>query len=214
MPRTEPFDTHGERYEDWFERHLAAYQSELLALRAFVPIEGRGLEVGVGSARFAAPLGVATGIDPSMAMLARARARGIEVVAACAEALPFCAASFDHVLIVTTLCFVDAPAKMLAEAHRVLACGGRIVIGFVDRDSPIGQDYLAHQHESVFYRDASFYSAAEVEDLLRAAGFRIEGWGQTLSRPLAEITQIEALQTGRGRGAFLVVAAAKGDPPV
>jgi hypothetical protein len=85
------------------------------------------------------------------------------------------------------------------------------VIGFIDRNSPIGQDYLAHQHESVFYRDASFYSAAEVEDLLRAAGFHIEGWGQTLSQPLAGITHIEALRPGRGTGAFLVVAATRDD---
>ena len=48
-------------------------------------------------------------------------------------------------------------------------------------------------------------------DLLRAAGFHIEGWGQTLSQPLAGITHIEALRPGRGTGAFLVVAATRDD---
>jgi hypothetical protein len=81
------------------------------------------------------------------------------------------------------------------------------VIGFIDRESPLGQDYLAHQAESVFYREASFYSADEVERLLRAAGFAITDWAQTLARPLAETREIEAVQGGRGRCAFVVVSA-------
>jgi hypothetical protein len=46
-PRTEPFVRHHRRYEDWFERHRAAYLSELLAVRALLPWQGRGLEIGV-----------------------------------------------------------------------------------------------------------------------------------------------------------------------
>jgi hypothetical protein len=45
MASTVPFDVHHERYEQWFERHSAAYLSELLALRPFVPWQGRGLEI-------------------------------------------------------------------------------------------------------------------------------------------------------------------------
>jgi len=55
MPRTAPFEACAPRYEAWLERHQAAYLSELLALRAFLPWSGQGLEIGVGSARFAAP---------------------------------------------------------------------------------------------------------------------------------------------------------------
>src|SRR5690606_12014330 len=73
-----PFEAHHERYEEWFEAHRAAYVSELLALRQFVPWEGHGLEIGVGTGRFAGPLGVPVGLDPSDAMLSRAAARGIE----------------------------------------------------------------------------------------------------------------------------------------
>jgi hypothetical protein len=64
MPRTAPFEACAPRYEAWLERHQAAYLSELLALRAFLPWSGQGLEIGVGSARFAAPLSIAVGIDP------------------------------------------------------------------------------------------------------------------------------------------------------
>jgi len=31
------FEAHHQRYEAWFEKHEAAYLSELLALRPFVP---------------------------------------------------------------------------------------------------------------------------------------------------------------------------------
>lgn len=207
MARSEPFEQYTGRYEAWFEHHDAAYVSELLALRPFVPMQGRGLEIGVGSARFAAPLGVQVGVDPSPAMLDFARARGLDVVEGTAEALPFADDSFDHALVVTTICFVDSPAQMLAQARRTLKPAGRLVIGFIDRESPLGQDYLAHQDESAFYREASFYSADEVERLLRAAGFTITDWAQTLARPLAETREIEAVQRGRGRCAFVVVSA-------
>lgn len=88
MAKTAPFDAYDERYEHWFDEHQAAYLSELLALRSLVPWEGHGLEIGVGTGRFAAPLGVPVGVDPSGAMLCRAAARGIETVRGVAEALP------------------------------------------------------------------------------------------------------------------------------
>jgi SAM-dependent methyltransferase len=207
MARRAPFATHHRRYEAWFERHRAAYLSELLALRPFVPLTGRGLEIGVGTGRFAAPLGVALGVDPSPEMLAYAAARGIETIQGVAEALPFTDASFDHALVVTTICFVDAPAQMLAEAHRVLRPGGRLVLGFIDRDSALGQDYLAHQAQSLFYRAATFYRTAELEQLLRAARFTISAWAQTLVRPLAATHEIEPVRPGHGSGAFVVIRA-------
>ncbi|MDD3938002.1 class I SAM-dependent methyltransferase [Rhodoferax sp.] len=211
MPRVAPFETHHQRYEAWFEKHEAAYISELLALRPFVLWEGRGIEIGVGSGRFAAPLGVQVGVDPSPAMLVHAASRGIEVMEGVAEHLPFAGGSFDHALVVTTLCFVDSPTQMLAEARRVLKPGGRLVIGFVDRESTLGQNYVVHQAESVFYREATFYSAHEVERLLPEAGFAISAWGQTLAHPLPETREIEPLRAGRGQCAFVVVAATRAD---
>jgi len=213
MARFEAFEAHAQRYEAWFERHDAAYMSELLALRPFVPLTGRGLEIGVGSGRFAAPLGVQVGIDPSRAMLARARARGVEVFAGIAEHLPFADDSFDHALVVTTLCFVDSPEAMLAQARRVLRPGGVLVMGFIDRDSALGRRYESHREASVFYRDATFHSASEVERLVIDAGFSILSWAQTLSRPLEETEHIEPARPGRGQCAFVVVHASNDKPP-
>ncbi len=107
MSRTAPFDIHHRRYDEWFVHHAAAYQSELLAVRALLPWRGLGLSIGVGTGRFAAPLGVRVGIDPARAVLSYAVKRGVTVVQGTAEALPFANNSFDYILSVTTICFVD-----------------------------------------------------------------------------------------------------------
>ena len=204
---TTSFDTHHERYEAWFTRHEAAYHSELLAVRALLPWQGLGLEIGVGTGRFAAPLGVKVGLDPSMAMLAYAAERGVLGIQGIAEALPFRNAIFDFALVVTTICFVDDPGEMLVEARRVLKPGAPLVIGFVDRASELGRQYLTHQAENVFYRGASFHSASEVGKLLRDAGFVEQTWGQTLSKPLHRIAEMEPFREGYGNGGFAVVLA-------
>lgn len=207
MPRTAPFKALHRRYDDWFVHHMAAYQSELLAVRALLPWRGLALAIGVGTGRFAAPLGVQLGIDPAREMLDYAAKRGILTVQAIAEALPFSDSSFDYALSVTTICFVDDATAMLTEAYRVLKPGGELVIGFIDRTSDLGQDYLAHQAGNVFYREATFYSAGKVEQLLRDTGFTEPVWVQTLSKTLYETREIEPLRAGYGRGAFVVVKA-------
>ena len=201
------FNAYHRRYEGWFRRQSAAYHSELLAVRALLPWEGLGLEIGVGTGRFAAPLGISVGLDPSGAMLTYTIARGVSGIQGVAEALPFKDAAFDYGLVVTTICFVDDPETMLNEAHRVLKSEAPLIIGFVDRTSALGQQYLAHQNESVFYREAQFYSASEVERLLADTGFIDLAWVQTLAKPLNEIQEIEPLGDGHGHGGFVVVKA-------
>lgn len=209
MPRAAPFDVHHRRYEDWFASHEPAYQSELLAVRALLPWRGRGLEIGVGSGRFAGPLGVRVGVDPSPAMLKYATTRGVLAAQGVAEALPFRDATFDYALIVTTLCFVDDAKMMLTETRRVLTPGGSLVIGFIDRASALGRDYLAHRAEHVFYREVTFYSAAEVDALLRDAGFSDLVWAQTVSVQPEQMREAEPLRPGTGTGAFVVVRATR-----
>ena len=208
MAKAAPFEEHTERYEAWFDRHRVAYESELRAIRQVLP-SGRALEVGVGSGRFAAPLGVGFGIEPSERMRALARQRGVDAIAGVAERLPYPDESFDVVLMVTTICFVDDLPTSFREAHRVLRPGGYIVIGFVDRESALGQEYSAHRAENVFYRSATFYSAREVSALLRATGFGSLLFRQTIFAPLAAITALQPSRSGHGAGSFVVARGAK-----
>ena len=133
MARAAPFESHHRRYDEWFEQHAAVYYSELLAVRTLLPCHGLGLSIGVGTGRFAAPLGIDVGIDPAGAVLDYAVKRGISAVRAVSEALPFVPGCFDYALIVTTICFVDNIDSMMSEVHRVLKPDGVLVVGFIDR---------------------------------------------------------------------------------
>jgi SAM-dependent methyltransferase len=112
MPKTAPFDQYADQYDKWFENNQAIFQTELEAIRQLIPSNNlEGIEVGVGSGKFAAPLGIKVGIEPSMEMAVKAEKLGIEVWKSVAEKLPFTDARFDFVLMVTVLCFVDDMTK-------------------------------------------------------------------------------------------------------
>lgn len=209
MPRAAPFEEHTERYEAWFERHEAVYRSELAALRRLLPTVGYGLEIGVGSARFAAPLGLQVGVDPAGDMLAYARERGIDVVKGVAEHLPFVDGAFDTALIVTTICFVDDIPTTLAEADRVLDSEGRLVIGYIDRDSPIGEVYQRTQADNPFYREATFVSTDELVEALRSAGFSDFEFVQTIYRWIDDVEDMEPVEEGYGEGSFVGIRATR-----
>lgn len=66
------------------------------------------------------------GADLTPAMLATARARGLEVTAAQAEHLPFGSNTFDALTFTYLMRYVDDPAGTLAELARVVKPGGRI----------------------------------------------------------------------------------------
>lgn len=212
MPKTEPFERHALAYDAWFDAHPWAFRSEVEALRRFWPEGCEGLEVGVGSGRFAQALGIRVGVEPSAAMRELARGRGIEAVEGTAEALPFEDGRFGGVLMVTTLCFLDDPDRALAECRRVLRPGGLFVAGFVDARSDLGRRYEARRGESRFYGGARFWSVPEVVGALIRNGFAAPRLLQTLFRPLEELRAVEPIKPGYGEGAFVVVAAQPAEP--
>jgi ubiquinone/menaquinone biosynthesis C-methylase UbiE len=209
MPKIEPFEKHASQYEEWFERNKFAYESELQAIKEQLPESKNGIEIGVGSGRFASPLGIKLGLDPSKEMRRLAQKRGIQVIDGMAEAIPFGDSHFDFVLMVTTLCFLDDIEAGLKEVHRVLRSGGCLIIGFIDANSPMGRSYQEQKNKNVFYREATFYSVEEIVAYLNKAGFKDFNFKQTLFRPLTDIRDIEPVKEGYGEGSFVVVKATK-----
>lgn len=207
MAKTKPFEEHLLLYEEWFESNRFVYESELFAVKNQLPGGGRGVEIGVGSGRFAVPLGIKIGVEPSVAMRGMARDRGIEVIGGVAEALPFKDYEFEFALMVTTICFLDNTESALKEAYRILKPNGSIMIGFVDKDSLLGKLYLKRRHKSLFYGIATFYSVDEVTNYLRKTGFRDFEFCQTIFKPLKEIHALEPVKEGYGQGSFVVVSA-------
>jgi SAM-dependent methyltransferase len=210
MPRIDAFEQYASEYDAWFERNQPAYEAELRAVRAALPSSGVGLEIGVGTGRFAAPLDIRTGIDPSPAMAAIAQTRGVEVTIGKAELLPFAAEEFDYALMVTTICFVDDLGAAFREAARVLKPGGSLVVGFIDRDSPLGRQYAARKDCDQFYRQARFYSVEEVSSQIEKAGFDKPVASQTIFCSSGSIIlQEQPIKYGHGDGSFVVLKATK-----
>ncbi|RKX42644.1 MAG: SAM-dependent methyltransferase [Verrucomicrobia bacterium] len=198
------FETEVERYEQWFENHPHAYQSELAAVRAVLPATGRGLEIGTGTGLFSVPFGIVDGVEPAAAMRRVAQERGLKVLDAKAEALPFPDCTFDFALMVTTICFVDDPLQACRETARVLKPDGRFVVGLVDLDSALGQQYEARKSESPFYRNARFFSVSELAGIMVKAGFEDLQYHQTLFHPGEDVP--EPVEEGFGQGGFVVVS--------
>ncbi len=201
------FDENTPRYDDWFERHEIAYQSELLALKQAIPIEKSGIEIGVGTGRFAEYFDIKHGVEPSENMARVAEQRGIAVIRAVAENLPVESASFDFALLVTTVCFLSDIPKAFSEIHRILKPNGEIIIGFIDKNSAMGGKYERKKAENIFYKDAHFHSTEEITELVKQAGFgKIEYW-QTLFTN--GDNKIEKPKKGFSKGGFVVIKAQK-----
>ncbi len=206
MPKIEPFEKYSNEYDKWFDNHIDFYVAELETIRQLLPSPGaEGMEVGVGSGKFAAPLGIKIGVEPSEKMADKARIQGIDVYSGIAEELPFADGRFDFVLMVTTICFVDDVVKSLKEIFRVLKTGGFIIVGFVDRESKLGKQYSEKRESSRFYKNATFFSSQEVLMHLKESGFMITKILQTLIP--GELP--ETISEGFGKGAFVSVKGMK-----
>jgi ubiquinone/menaquinone biosynthesis C-methylase UbiE len=191
------FDRWAGSYErDPFSRWLGRRQRD--ALEALELGEGdRLLDVGCGTGagvRAAAEVVErAVGVDLSPKMLAEARERasglpGVEFVEGDSEDLPFGDGEFTAVLCTTSLHHYPRPDAAAREFARVLAPGGRVVIGDGTSDAVVSRvfDLLARRFEAGHVR---LYSVEELRGLLEAAGLeRTETrsvWGGTYGLALA-----------------------------
>jgi ubiquinone/menaquinone biosynthesis C-methylase UbiE len=203
------FENLAKEYDAWFDKHLPIYRSEVKAVKELMPPSGKGLEIGVGTGRFAAPLGIKVGVEPARAMAEIASQRGVTIYEACAEELPFRDESFDFVTTVTVLCFLADPLQALREATRVLKKQGRLIIGTIDPNSPLGRAYEANKNKSKFYRQANFHPVAQILKWLQDLGYVDLKTRQTIFEDLAAITVPQPIKEGHGEGGFVVIAGKK-----
>jgi len=211
MFKTDPYhnNDNAKQYDKWFEENRWVYDAEVRAVGSlFVPAQ-RSIEVGAGTGRFAAPLGIKTGIEPSGSMRNIAQKRGVAVLGGVAEELPFRDAAVELVLMVTVICFVNDIYKTFKESFRVLSKGGSVIVGMIDRNTPLGQMYLENKHDSLFYKQATFRSVDEILEIMGQTGFDDFSFRQTIFQDLSEITENEMVRTGYGDGLFAVIRGRK-----
>jgi ubiquinone/menaquinone biosynthesis C-methylase UbiE len=209
MLKIEPFEKYPSKYENWFKKNKFAYKSELLAIKKVLPNDNKSIEIGVGSARFASPLGIKIGIDPSKEMLKIAQKRDILIINAVAENLPLREDTFSFALMVTTICFVENLISAFHEAYRIIRHKGSLIVSFIDKNSSVGKSYQKRKYKSKFYKVATFYSVKEVLSNLKKAGFMFFEFYQTIFRSLRELDKIEPVKEGYDQGSFVVIKARK-----
>ncbi|MDD4527596.1 MAG: class I SAM-dependent methyltransferase [Candidatus Margulisbacteria bacterium] len=203
------FDNNVQDYDDWFNRHEETWLSELILIKSLLPKSNNCLEIGVGTGRFAQALNIKQGIDPSYEMKLFAENKGITVQQAKAEKMPFPDNSFDCLLMVTTICFIENPELALTECSRILKNNGYLVLGFIDKNSTIGQRYLATKEQNKFYKNAFFYSTEEINKMLTQNNFKIKEIKQTLFEDHTNNTSIQPTKEGYGEGSFIGIKAQK-----
>jgi ubiquinone/menaquinone biosynthesis C-methylase UbiE len=173
-------------YADWRSSTLGrvtdALEQDLILDLVGPPAGRRILDVGCGDGVLAVELAsrgaIVTGIDASPDMIAAARKRAsrekqdIDFVVAEAGALPFDADSFDAVVAVAVLCFVERPSTSLGDMNRVLRPGGRLVIGELGKwSSWAAKRRIKAWLGSPLWRQARFRTASDLYRLAHATGF-------------------------------------------
>lgn len=172
-------------YGAWFRSELGrrVWKDERRALdQSLGEVAGRTvLDVGAGEGRLARELSSqgarVVALDRSEAMLRAGEYAGEgphpEPVRGDAMELPFADESFDVVVAVTVLCFIEREADMAHELARVTKAGGRVVLGELGRWSTWA---LARRVGALLkgglWSAARFRTASELREILSGAGLQ------------------------------------------
>lgn len=175
-------------YERWRTSTLGRITERVetrVILDLLGPLQGkRVLDVGTGDGTYAIEAatrgGIVTAIDRDLSMLDAARERaskrtvGVSFQSGHAEQLPLANASFDVVCTITVLCLVEDPRSVAREMARVLAPGGRLVIGELARFSVwAAERRLRGWLGARRWRQAHFWSRSDLERLVIGAGLHV-----------------------------------------
>lgn len=188
------FDGFADKYDKWFTTGLGKYvlQAEMeLVLELAAPKPGeKALDVGVGTGIFAVELmkrgTEITGIDVSGKMLEIARSKGVRNVAlGDAVSLDFPDESFDLVVSITALEFIEECDRAISEMVRVCRKGGRVVVGTLGSGSlwALKRSRAARKDAGSIFRHARFYSFGELKRLAEKHGYRTVVKGAVFAPP-------------------------------
>ena len=224
------FDRLAGSYDDWYRTSLGALvdrlEKEALFAIAPTPSAGlRALDIGCGTGNYTFALAArgvkAIGLDAAPGMIAQAQAKAetyrtpVSFVIGRAEALPFADETFDLVISVTVLEFVQRVRRVLHEAWSVLRPGGTLLVGVLNRWSLWAlQRKLQRQRD--LWTQSRFFSPPELLALLQPLGrvtwrsaIFVPPWWQR--PPLGAALALEAFgrRALRPFGAFLAASVRK-----
>ena len=177
------FDEWPEAYDKWFTTPMGSlvkrYETELI-LNLLSPKQGEIiLDAGCGTGIFTLDIlssgSEVIGLDLSLPMLVRAEKKlkgyPFQMVLADMLHLPFPESSFDKVVSVTALEFIEDGKAAVGELFRVTKRGGRIVVATLNSLSPwaLRRRVEVKEGHSIFEK-AIFRSPDELRSLASAQG--------------------------------------------
>lgn len=197
------FDEWPEKYDRWFTTPIGSlvkkYESELM-LELLQPVSGETiLDAGCGTGVFTLDILSAgtqiVGLDISFPMLRRAREKSggypFYPILGDIAALPFREGSFDKVVSVTAIEFIEDARSAVAELFRVTKKGGVIVVANLNNRSPwAARRKEAAKKEDSIFRKAHFRSPDELRSLAP-----VEGVVRTAIHFLKEDAPEQAIET-------------------
>ena len=201
-----PFEPIAKEYDQWFDDNKYTFLSELEAVKYFLPKQGQGIEIGIGTGRFAYELGIKYGIEPSKAMASIAIKKGINVIIGNAEVLPYENESFDYAIMVAVDPFVQDIEQVYREIFRILKRGGKLIVGTLHKEGAVAQKYM-NMTDSKVYENAMFHTVLETMQQLENATFSEFNICQTLFEIHPQI--IEMPISGYDKGSFVAIEAFK-----
>ncbi|WP_287951017.1 class I SAM-dependent methyltransferase, partial [Acidiplasma sp.] len=160
------FNRHYMDYDKWYDIHIKEYGDQINFIRSVIP-DGNGIEIGVGTGRFASALNIKYGIDVSESMVSLAKTRGINALVASAYSIPYPDKYFDFSLNMVTICFLDFPEKAIVEAKRV---SNECITVILDKNCEYINNII--KNPAGFYRYAKFYSFEEIMNIYKNTGFK------------------------------------------
>jgi SAM-dependent methyltransferase len=153
-------------HEQYFEYLMTrsrlgdAYRRHVLYPRLVKRLSGRMLDVGCGIGDMLAFRPNSVGVDINERTVSYCLQRGQEARMMQSDQLPFDSATFESVLLDNVLEHIADPEPILAEVRRVLAAGGRLLVGV---PGILGW-HSDHDHKI-------FYDENKMVNCLESAGF-------------------------------------------
>jgi ubiquinone/menaquinone biosynthesis C-methylase UbiE len=219
MEKNELFDEWPEKYDEWFTTPtgllVKKFESDLLLNLLRPKSDEFLLDAGCGTGVFTLDIlafgAHVVGVDLSLPMLSRAKqkTRGYHFQAVLADIsfLPFPKNTFDKVVSVTALEFIEDAKRAMQELFRVTRKGGRIVVATLNSLSPWADRRKAEAKKGhPLFKKAFFRSPDEllaltpVKGVIRTAIHFQKGDGPAHAPEL----EMEGQKKGLKTGAFLV----------
>lgn len=175
------FDLSAEGYDSWCQTEIGSFvdtlEKNLMKEVAEPKKDEKVLDLGCGTGVYSYWLNEqglsVTGIDISSGMLnvakSKVNADQIKFLKGDIEHLPFENETFDLVISNIVLEFTANPKEIVKEAFRVLKKDGRLVIGFIGKNSSWGKMYQekGKQNPNSVFSKAKFFSQDDINELYK-----------------------------------------------